>query len=276
MSSALEAALEYARRFGPVWPQTPAKTGYAGTRGSADATRDEATVRRCWTSHPEAVPALLTGAISGVVVLDIDLKNGRHGLDSLELVGVTTHPITPTAHTPSGGLHLLFKYPGRFVRSSSDRIGPGLEVKGDGAWITLPPGPDRFWDPHLGLERPLALMPEWMVVSESDYQRHSTPQRHPAAYVSRYAEAALDSAVKAIVNAPAGSQRDTLNLECFSIGGLVAGGQISCSLALEALLWAARQMPTHDPRRPWRVRDLERIVRDALLDGQRHPRAISA
>jgi hypothetical protein len=267
----ISAVLDLARRFGPIWAQTPQKTGYSGTNGSKDATHDEAIIRRWWKEHPEAVPALMTGEVSGTVALDVDVKNGRNGVDTLDLLGVPLHPLTPTAHTPSGGLHLLFRWPGRRVPSSVDKLGPGLEVKGDGSWITLPPGPGRFWDSHLGPDTPLAPMPEWMIVREPQQKRaEARPSR--SIRLTRYAEAALDGAVKAIVSAPEGQQHATLNRECYGIGQLVGGGVIPSDLALEALQWAAQQMPSHDPRRRWRPAELQRQVCDAFLDGLQHPR----
>jgi hypothetical protein len=275
MSGPLTAALFYAERFGPVWPQTPQKTGYAGTHGAKDATRDEATIRCMWAEHSDAVPALLTGAASGIVALDIDLKNGRHGIDTLESIGVSTHPRTPTAHTPSGGLHLLFRAPVLPVSSSADKLGRGLEVKGDRAWITLPPGPGRRWDEHLGPLTPLADMPDWMRLPEPAV-RIPTARPSRQAQLSRYGEVALDSAVKAITLAPAGQQHDTLNRECFTIGGLVAGGVIPAVLALESLQWAARKMPSYDRRHHWHPALLDRQIRDSFLDGQMQPRAVPA
>jgi hypothetical protein len=44
------------------------------------------------------------------------------------------------------------------------------------------------------------------------------------------------------------------------------------ALALEALRKAAGKMPSHDQRRPWRQKELERKVTDAFADGLRHPR----
>src|SRR4051812_22913883 len=123
----VDAALDIARRFGPIWPQTPQKTGYRGTNGSRDASSDESTIRQWCSIYPDAVFAVMTGEI--VVALDIDIKNGRNGLDSLELLGVTTHPVTVTAHTPNGGVHCLFHRPSFPVRTSQDQLGPGLEVK---------------------------------------------------------------------------------------------------------------------------------------------------
>jgi hypothetical protein len=97
--------------------------------------------------------------------------------------------------------------------------------------------------------------------------RPARPQR-----LSRYAEAALDAAVKAIVAAPAGQQRDTLNREIYSIARLVAGGAVPAPLAIESLRWAATQLRSYDARRPWRPDELDRMVRSAFADGLARPR----
>jgi putative DNA primase/helicase len=269
----LEAGLDLAGRFGPIFPQGPDKRPRT-TNGSKDATRDPAQIRERARRCRDAVWTLLTGEPSGIVALDIDIKPGRNGLDTLEELGLSVHPRTPTAHTPSGGLHCLFAYPGRFVKTSADKIGPGLEVKGDNGWITLPPGPGRSWDPHLGLDVPLAPMPDWMVIAEPEVQCQPSPRPRSDIKLTRYGEAALDNAVKRIIQAPAGAQEVSLNSEAFTIGQLAAGGAIPPGLALDSLLWAARRMPSGDPRRPWRPVELERKVRAAFTDGLREPRGV--
>jgi hypothetical protein len=95
------------------------------------------------------------------------------------------------------------------------------------------------------------------------------PVRQP---ISRYGEKCLDAAVARILRAVAGEQRDVLSRETFSIARLVAGGVIPPAIALESRQWAARQMPTHDQRRPSRANDLTKAVHSAFLDGLQHPR----
>src|SRR5579883_3309440 len=156
MSDYVASPIQIARRFGPIFPMS------AGNRpltphGSRDATADEIVIQLWWKNHPEASPALLTGKPSGIVALDLDMKNGVDGRHSLEMLGISFHPQSPTDHSPHGGYHVLFRRPDRAVRSGT--IAPGLEVKGDRAWITLPPGRGRYWDPVLGLDTPLAPMP---------------------------------------------------------------------------------------------------------------------
>jgi len=217
-----------------------------------DATGDERTIREWWDRWPNAVPAILTGEPSGIVALDIDIRPGGNGFDSLDELGVTTHPIAPTAHTPRGGCAVLFKWPGHFVKTCASELAPHLDIRGDRGSLILPPGPGRFWDPHLDLSTPIPPMPAWMVIANPRPADDAPVQYRPARRqpLSHYAEAALDNAVEAIRHAPAGQQRETLNHEVYSIARLVAGGVIPAGLAVEALQWAARQMPSYDAGRP--------------------------
>jgi hypothetical protein len=85
-----------------------------------------------------------------------------------------------------------------------------------------------------------------------------------------YARNALDRACARILNAQNGEQAQTLHAQCFSIGGLVGARLIAESIALAALIDAARRMPVHDRRRPWT--GLERRVQTSLRRGMGHPR----
>jgi hypothetical protein len=275
--SPLDAALEYAGRGWPVFPvrfnRDPNARKYPLTpHGMNDATLDEATIGewfgRCW---PNAVPAIVTGEPSDVIALDIDIRHDGSGFDSLEELGVYDHPIAPTAHTPRGGCAVLFKWPGHFVKTCSGELAPHLDIRGDRGSVILPPGPGRFWDPHLGKDTPIPEMPEWMMIAEPATMTPILPSRKRQP-LSRYAEAALDGAVAAILKAPDGQQRDTLNRESYSIGRLVAGGVLPADLALRALAGAAQRMRSFNPGRPWRATELDKMVRLAFADGLTQPR----
>jgi hypothetical protein len=267
-----DAALGYAARGWPVFPmtETAGKKRPLTEHGLSDATRDPAQIRSWHARWPRMLVAIATGEASGIVVLDVD---GPEGFDSLENLAGPAHPRTPTDHTPRGGCHLLFRWPGHFVKTIAGKLGPGLDVRGDGGSCIMSPGPMRFFDPHLGLDTPLAAMPRWMVIPEPEPKPAPKPTRDIR--LSRYGEAALDGAVKAIIAAPAGQQHETLNRESFAIGGLVAAGALPAGLALESLGWAARQMPSYDRRR-WRIPELDKQVRNSFCDGQLHPRAVPA
>jgi len=272
VSAALEAALAYARREWPVFPVSARRVPLT-EHGLLDAITNEAQIREWWTPWPDAVPSIATGKPSGVVALDVDVRPGVYGPDSLEAIGCNFHPVTPTAHTPSGGYHCLFQWPGHEVRNSTGKLGPGLDIRGDGGSLMLPPGPGRDWDPHLGLDRPLALVPEWMVIKEPEQPRLAAREPfRPVGKLSPYCEAAACHAYKRIVEAPAGQQETTLNSEAFGLARLVVGWGMPPSLALDVLQKAAQKMPSYDRRRPWRQRELDRKVTDAFAAGLRSPR----
>jgi hypothetical protein len=268
-----EAALVYAGRYGwRVFPVSPDKRPLTA-HGRSDATTDQPVIRDWFDRWPRALAAVATGAESGVVAIDVDVSHNVHGPDSLEELGVAFHPATWSAHSPSGGFHLLFRHPDHFVKTVAGKLGPGLDVRGDGGSLTLPPGPGRFWDPHL---RPdlvdLAPFPNWGRIPEPAPEAIPSRAGFVDQTLSRYGEAAIDGAVDAIVKAPAGQQEATLNRECFSIGQLVGGGVVPAALAEDALKIAAAGMPSYDRRRPWNRRELDRKIQAALFAGMREPR----
>jgi putative DNA primase/helicase len=277
MIDACESAFDYAARSWPIFP-TRSKRPLT-QHGFKDATLDKAQIAAWWRQWPDAVPAIVTGIASGLVVLDIDIDSvkGIDGRDTLDAIGILTHPETLTAHTPRGGLHLFFRHPGHDVPNSAGALGCGLDVRGDGGYVVAPPELGRFFDRHLGLDTPLAPMPAWIVAARAESVPHGAAKearQHLAVRLSAYCEAALDSAVGAICTAPAGQQRSTLNREVFNIGRLAGSGAIAPGLALDALIWAARQMPTYNALDPWRPLELDRIVNRSFSEGLRQPRGM--
>jgi hypothetical protein len=269
---ATDAAVRYAERGWPVFPMSHQKVPLT-THGRSDATCDPAIIRDWFTRWPAALPAIATGEHAGVVAFDVDMTDRISGWDSLAEIGTVFAPATPMAHTPRGGTHLLFRHPGAgvHVKTIAGKVGPALDVRGDGGSVIMPPGPGRFWDPHYGEETPLAPMPDFMLLKEPK-PTDAEPRRDVTVRLSKYAETALDNAVARIVAAPAGQQETTLNIEAYSIGRLAGGSAIPAGLALDALTWAARRMRSHDARRPWREGDLIRKVRTAFTDGLTQPR----
>jgi len=120
-------------------------------------------VQGWWRRWPHANLGVVTGAVSGLVVLDIDPRNGGDGsLAALE----GTHgrlPHTVESFTGGGGQHLYFRHPG--VAVPCHPIAPGLDVKGDGGLAVCPPsthvsGRDYEWEPGCAPnEAPLAELP---------------------------------------------------------------------------------------------------------------------
>jgi hypothetical protein len=190
VTSALDAALGYAARGWPVsaWATRGNRKFPLSGHGHLYATTDAAILQQTRARWPDAIPAITTGKPSGVVALDIDIRPAGSGFDSLGELGVVLHPEGPTTHTSQGGCAVLFRWPGYCVKTCSGEIGPHIDVRGDGGSIIVPPGPGRFWDPHLGPDTPLPAMPEWMRIVEPESQPISldaAPPRPPAATIAR-------------------------------------------------------------------------------------------
>src|SRR3546814_16892854 len=72
--------------------------------------------------------ALATGERSGLFVLDVDVKNGAGGQETLDRVQEVYGLLPPTrmVSTPSGGAHFYFSYPPAWKHTTSaGKIGKG-------------------------------------------------------------------------------------------------------------------------------------------------------
>jgi hypothetical protein len=124
---------------------------------------------RAWLRRrPDANLAIVTGAVSGLVVLDVDPRHG--GIASLSR-WERKHgelPDTVEAQTGGGGRHLYFAHPGGELRN---RVGlaPGLDLRGDGGVIVAPPsvhpsgGRYRWLPGHAPEEERPAPLPGWLL-----------------------------------------------------------------------------------------------------------------
>lgn len=87
-----------------------------------------------WFADGERNIGIVTGKISGLVVVDLDGPAGiRSGLD----LGISS-PIQSITGRPEGGKHLFFKYPGELVKNRTD-LAPGVDFRGDGGYVVAPP-----------------------------------------------------------------------------------------------------------------------------------------
>ena len=148
----LEAALSYAARGWPVFPLHTATKGRCSCgreacsspgkhprteHGLLDATKDEGIIRRWWRQWPDANIGIVTGEPSGIIVLDVDTRNG--GDESLQQLE-TEHgclPRTQEART-GGGRHLYFQAPQMPLRSRPS-FRAGIDIKAEGGYVVVPP-----------------------------------------------------------------------------------------------------------------------------------------
>lgn len=133
------------------------------------ATSDLETLRRWLRFKPELNLGLATGRASGLIALDIDVKNnGDESLGRL-IREYGELPYTVLSLTGGGGWHYLFRDPSGVARNSAGTIADGIDVRGEGGLIVLPPsrhssGRPYTWDAgaHPEDTEP-ALAPTWLL-----------------------------------------------------------------------------------------------------------------
>lgn len=110
---------------------------------------------------------IATGHVSGIWVLDIDVKDGAKGAESLAAL-IKEHgplPETVTAATWSGGAHYFFRMPAEPLGCRTN-IRPGIDVRADGGYVVAPPstinGKAYKWVKAPG-DVEIAKAPAWLL-----------------------------------------------------------------------------------------------------------------
>lgn len=137
----LRAAIDYASAGWAVFPVAPRAKTPLTSNGFKAATTDAARIREWWAKTPAANIGLDCGK-SGLVVIDLDRRGDKDGFAEWdELVERQHLPArTYTSLTGGGGRHLLFKAPpGVEIKNSAGKLAPGIDVRGVGGYIVLPP-----------------------------------------------------------------------------------------------------------------------------------------
>ncbi len=133
------AALAYAARGWSVLPMQPhGKRPLVAWREFQQRIATAAEIERWFRRWPEANVGVVTGRISGIVVIDVDLRHG--GPDSVAAAEAAQGPLPPTveAATGGGGRHLYYAHPGRAL-GNRVAVSPGIDVRGDGGCVVAPP-----------------------------------------------------------------------------------------------------------------------------------------
>jgi len=159
-----KAALEYARRGWSVIPLSGKKPLIAWKDYQAKCAA-EAQIEAWWQKYPSANVGIVTGAISGLVVLDVDAPEG---IKTLAAHNYTIPETVIKSKTGGGGYHCYFAHPGYLCKNFAGGRGllPGVDFRGDGGYIVAPPavhqnGKVYKWIVPPGVE-PVLPMPSWL------------------------------------------------------------------------------------------------------------------
>lgn len=158
------AAVSYAERGWPVFPiQVGGKTPLT-QHGVKDATTDISQIDEWWLKKfPGANIGVATGGGANLTVLDVDERHG--GYESLKKVPAL--PATLTSRTGGGGLHKFYLSPGFRVSNSAGKIAAGLDIRGDGGYVVVPPSMHSSGNEYAWVEPDanIALPPDWLIQS---------------------------------------------------------------------------------------------------------------
>lgn len=138
-SNMREAALFYLRRGWSVFPISPvSKKPLVDWYEFQERHATEREIDQWWRKFPSAGVGIVTGKISGLVVLDVDPK---HGADVNYIY--KTFPSSIVAKTGGGGGHFYYRYPeGEDIRNSVGKkngVQTGYDVRANGGYVVAPP-----------------------------------------------------------------------------------------------------------------------------------------
>lgn len=268
MNERFDAALGYAQRAWRVFPlhgllngsctcgrpscSSPGKHPLV-RRGLYEATTDARVIKEWWRRWRSANVGVATGAVSGVVVIDIDLPTA---FESLGRLIETKLPTTLTGFTGGGGVHLVYSSSDEALGNSAGRLLgiddelAGIDLRANGGYIVAPPSVHRSGGSYewLDANRTVAPAPDWLKqpervyvaledVAGTDFDGDGTP----------YGLAVLREELDRVRAAQVGTRNHQLNRSAFALARLVAGGELLESAARSSLLGTALAIGLDEP-----------------------------
>jgi hypothetical protein len=217
------------------------------TGGLNAASTDPEQIREWWELWPDANIGLNCGK-SGLLVVDRDNYKDFYKGDDLDL-----DENTVTAISGGGGGHLFYaQEPSDTFGNSNKNLPAGIDIRGHGGYVVLAPSlhksGNRYqweldyspWDID-----PAPLPPKLRALLEANkapappLHSFDTTIKYNGNGASQYGLRALENECVRIATAVDGTRNETLNTSAFSIGQLVAGGEIHHDLAWSRMIDAA-------------------------------------
>ena len=113
-------------------------------RGLKEASRDLDQIDAWFGKDaPLSNIGIVTGEISGITVIDVDIGEGKFGAESwADAIKDHGEPQTLMAETGSGGMHFIFQY-NSALKTASNVLGKGVDSRNDGGYIVGCPSRHR-------------------------------------------------------------------------------------------------------------------------------------
>jgi len=240
----------HARRYAALgWAVFPLAAGskvpIAGSNGFKSASTDPSIVAALARRYPAANIGVATGKVSGLIVIDIDPRNGGDKTsERLARLG-KVFPETVESATCQSGRHLYYAHHLRLKADARKRLGPGIDVKSDGGYVVAPPS---VWHKNGRLYRWLrppqrALLPplpDWIIDALAPRAKPRVASAHPPARVEigayrRQALAHLSELAVAMAGLADGRHQAPFQMAC-RIGAYQCHGLLSQKEVVRAFL----------------------------------------
>jgi hypothetical protein len=212
-----------------------------GGNGVHDATSDPDQLRKWGSGCPNGNIGIACGPASGIVVLDVDPRNG--GDVSIRALAASGHhfPKAPRARTGNGGWHLLYSHePG--IGGSKGKLGPGIDVKSTGGYILVAPSWTRRSEDGPGgpyvwevspFDSPVPRMPAWLKAMLCP------PPRPMSAYLPDVNGGDIEPLARFVASSTKGERNVRLHWAACRAGEMVARHQVCARSAGSRLVTAA-------------------------------------
>jgi len=221
-------------------------------KGWQDLRPDEKQIKAWWGpdgEYPLANIGVLTGSPSGILPLDVDPDHdGERSLDDLQ----DKHgelPFTRMHYSGGGGPHYFFRMPAFAVGNAHGRLGKGLDLKGTGGYIIVPPsisGKGLYYVANEQRDIDPAPLPGWIegwLLERGKQQRGERSTLNaavaPAGRRRAYGKQVIAARSTELREAAPGARNDTLNACAFALGQLAPAGIVDEESAWQALAEAA-------------------------------------
>jgi hypothetical protein len=271
----LAAASAYAKRGWYVLPLRVRGKEPATEHGIYDATNDLTVIANWWRTRPFNI-GIRTGRINKLFVVDFDPGS--------ELMG-----LSPTVET-GRGWQVWFESD-LDLPCTAGRLGLYIDTRGTGGYVVAPPSihPSgkqyRFCHQGEWAGGDLAILtsvPDWRIerIRRKTHSERAIEAaglcRQPAPPLPQpfgYGRAALASEFKALAATPKGQRNHALNRAAFCLGQLVAGGELTETEVVSALISAceSNRLIADDG---WP--SVHRTILSGLTAGMKHPRGRAA
>lgn len=266
MKSKLDWALHHAKAGFFVFPvRVNAKTPLI-PNWQNEATRDEKKIKEMWQCKPNANIGIFCGKYGNgqaLIVIDVDVKNGKDGRKSIEALEADGYLLTTTLthKTTSGGEHIIFSSDHN-VRQGTNVLGDGLDIRSRGGYIVAP-GSVVDGSPYKILQDiAITPAPPWLV---NKFKLPSGKKNSPV----DLSKIDQDNAILAftsylISGAPLATEGDGGDATTYKVAayGKDRGVSEDECLGLMAQYWNYRCEPS------WNLDDLQAKVRNAYAYGE--------